>query len=156
MKIDISIGDNARRATAAALQAVLADTYVLYMKTHAFHWNVVGPRFAQLHAFFEEQYRALWTTLDELAERIRALGEWAPASGSDMVKAASLRESSKAQLSDMDMVKELLANHEATIRTVRKAHEIADKGGDEATVDLLVGRLEYHEKTAWMLRAHLG
>jgi starvation-inducible DNA-binding protein len=156
MKMDISIGDNARREISQNLKAVLGDTYVLYLKTHAFHWNVVGPRFAQLHSLFEQQYRALWESLDEIAERIRSLGEFAPNSGGEMVKAASLKETAGDSHGDMDMIKALLADNEAIIKTVRKAHDAAEKGGDEATVDLMVERLGFHEKTAWMLRAHLG
>jgi starvation-inducible DNA-binding protein len=154
--MDISIGDNARREIAQQLKAVLGDTYVLYLKTHIFHWNVVGPRFAEFHSLFETQYRALWETLDELAERIRSLGEFAPNSGGEMLKAASLKETAAQSHTDMEMIKALLADNETIIKTVRKALEAAEKGGDEATVDLMVGRLGYHEKTAWMLRAHLG
>lgn len=156
MKMDTSIGANARRDVAQALLPVLADTYVLYLKTHAFHWNVVGPRFAELHNLFEEQYNALWTVTDDIAERIRALGEFAPASGGEMIKSASLKEAKEAKKADMEMVKELVEGHEAIIKTIHKAHETAEKSGDEVTVDLMVQRLAYHEKTAWMLRAHLG
>ncbi len=156
MKMDTSIGANARHEVAQALLPVLADTYVLYLKTHAFHWNVVGPRFSELHNLFEEQYQALWTVTDELAERIRSLGEWAPSSGGEMIKAASLKEAATAKKPDTDMIKELLADHEGIIKTIHSAHETAEKSGDEVTVDMMVGRLEYHEKTAWMLRSHLG
>ena len=156
MKMDISIGDNARREISQSLKAVLGDTYVLYLKTHGFHWNVVGPRFAQLHSLFETQYRDLWDTLDAVAERIRSLGELAPNSGSEMQKAASLKEVPAEPHSDMDMIKALLADNEAIIKTVHKAFDSAEKGGDQATMDLMVERLSYHEKTAWMLRAHLG
>lgn len=154
--MDIGIGDNARREISQNLKGVLGDTYVLYLKTHAFHWNVVGPRFAQLHALFEEQYNELWKTLDELAERIRSLGEFAPNSGAELAKAATLKENAAQSHSDVEMLKALLADNEAILKGVRKTHESAQKGGDEATVDLMVGRMAYHEKTAWMLRSHLG
>lgn len=154
MKPDISIGDNARKQIATALRGVLADTFVLYAKTHGFHWNVVGPDFSQLHGFFEEQYRALWDSLDELAERIRALGELAPGSLDEMQKSHSLKESS-GQPSAKEMLKQLLEGNEGILKTVRTCLETAEKGGDEATVDLMVERLTYHEKTAWMLRSHL-
>lgn len=155
--MDISIGDNARREIAQNLKAVLGDTYVLYLKTHIFHWNVVGPRFAEFHALFEKQYQDLWESLDEIAERIRSLGEFAPNSGGEMLKAAAtLKETAAQSHSDMEMIKALLADNEAIIKTIRKAFDAAEKGGDEGTADLLVGRLKYHEKTAWMLRAHLG
>ncbi len=154
MKPDISIGDNARKQVTASLRGVLADTFVLYAKTHGFHWNVVGSDFSQLHAFFEEQYRALWDSLDELAERIRALGELAPASLSEMQASHSLKESS-GQPTAKEMLKQLLDGHEGVIKSVRKTLETAEKGGDEVTVDLMVERLTYHEKTSWMLRSHL-
>lgn len=154
MKPDIAIGDNARKQVASALRGVLADTFVLYAKTHGFHWNVVGPDFSQLHAFFDEQYNALWQSLDELAERIRSLGELAPSSLKEMQESHSLEESS-GQPTAAQMLQQLLKGHEGAIKSVRKALEIAEKGGDEVTVDLMVERLAYHEKTAWMLRSHL-
>lgn len=154
MKPDIAIGDNARKQVATALRGVLADTFVLYAKTHAFHWNVVGADFSQLHAFFEEQYQALWEALDDLAERIRSLGELAPSSLKEMQEHASLEESS-GQPTAAQMLKQLLDGHEGAIKSVRGALETADKGGDEVTVDLMTQRLAYHEKTGWMLRAHL-
>ena len=154
MKPDIAIGDNARKQVSTALRGVLADTFVLYAKTHGFHWNVVGGDFSQLHAFFEEQYRAQWEALDEIAERIRSLGELAPASLKEMKESATLEESS-GQPTAHDMLKQLLSGHEGVIKSVRKALEIAQKGGDEVTVGLMTERLAYHEKTAWMLRSHL-
>lgn len=152
MKIDIGIGDNARREIADGLRVILADTYVLYLKTHGFHWNVVGGQFVQLHTFFEEEYRALWAVMDEIAERIRALGEPAPVSGAEMMKQATLAEASKIPPA-AEMVKELLAGHEALIKVIRKVHPTAEGSGDEATVDLLNARLAAHEKSAWMLRS---
>lgn len=154
MKPDIAIGDNARKQIVTALRGVLADTFVLYAKTHGFHWNVVGPDFSQLHAFFEEQYKALWESLDELAERIRSLGELAPASLKEMQESHSLKESS-GQPSAREMLQQLLEGNEGTIKSVRACLETAEKGGDEVTVDLMVERLAYHEKNAWMLRSHL-
>lgn len=152
MKIDIDIGDNARREIADGLRSVLADTYVLYLKTHGFHWNVTGSQFVQLHKFFEEEYRALWAVMDDIAERIRALGEPAPVSGAEMMKRATLSEANGIPSAD-EMIKELLAGHEALIKTIRKVHPTAEGSGDEATVDLLNERLAVHEKSAWMLRS---
>ncbi len=154
MKPDIAIGDNARKQVTSALRGVLADTFVLYAKTHAFHWNVVGADFSQLHAFFEEQYRALWEALDDLAERIRSLGELAPATLKEMQESASIKET-EGQPTASQMLKQLLDGHEGTIKSVRNALETADKGGDEVTVDLMTQRLAYHEKTSWMILAHL-
>lgn len=139
--------DNARNAVADALLGVLQGTHALYARTHRYHWNVVGPEFATLHAFFETQYRELWTALDEIAERVRALGRLVPASAQEL-PAASADPQRGA-----DMVKDLLKAHEALIRGARAALETASEAGDAASEDLLTQRLQIHEKTAWMLRA---
>lgn len=142
------IDANARAAVADALNGVLAETYALYAKTHAYHWNVTGPEFPVLHAMFETQYREMWDALDEIAERVRALGAFAslPASvGADGVPPAA-----------RDMVKNLLSGHEALIRKARKALATAAEVDDAATEDLLTVRIQTHEKTAWMLRATAG
>lgn len=153
--IDIGIPTKSRKQIADGLAKLLADTYSLYLKTHAFHWNVEGPMFNTLHAMFMVQYTELWNAIDAIAERIRSLGEFAPNSAGELAKAASLKENAAQSHSDEEMLKALLADNEAILKTVRKAHEAADKGGDEATVDLMVERMAYHEKTAWMLRSHL-
>lgn len=154
-KIDIGINEPNRKQVAEALGKLLADTYVLYSKTHAFHWNVTGPSFPQLHTLFGTQYNELWTSLDELAERIRALGVLAPVSGEAMAAAASIKEAEGTPAATA-MVKELLAGHEAAIKTARPIIELAQAGGDEGTADLVIGRIQAHEKAAWMLRATLG
>jgi starvation-inducible DNA-binding protein len=128
---------------------------VFYGKTHSFHWNVTGPNFPQLHALFGAQYNEFWTSLDEMAERIRALGVLAPASGKAMAAAASIKEGEAAPEAAA-MVKELTEGHEAAIKTARPIIELAQAGGDEGTADLVIGRIQAHEKAAWMLRATLG
>ncbi len=153
--VDIGINEPNRKQIAAALAKLLADTYVLYLKTHSFHWNVSGPNFPQLHELFGAQYNELWTSLDEMAERMRALGALAPASGKAMTAAASIKEADGAPAATV-MVKELLAGHEAAIKTARPIIELAQGGGDEGTADLVIGRIQAHEKAAWMLRATLG
>jgi starvation-inducible DNA-binding protein len=151
-KVDIGINEPSRKEIAAGLGKLLADTYVLYGKTHSFHWNVTGPNFPQLHELFGAQYNELWTALDEIAERIRALGALAPASGKAMAAAASIKEAAGAPPA-LEMVKELLAGHETAIKTARPIIELAQGGGDEGTADLVIGRIQAHEKAAWMLRA---
>lgn len=128
---------------------------MFYGKTHSFHWNVTGPNFPQLHALFGAQYNEFWTSLDEMAERIRALGVLAPASGKAMAAAASIKEGEGAPEAAA-MVKELTEGHEAAIKTARPIIELAQAGGDEGTADLVIGRIQAHEKAAWMLRATLG
>src|SRR5262245_21723722 len=115
-KVNIGINEPNRKQIAEALGKLLADTYVLYGKTHSFHWNVSGPSLPQLHEQFGAQYNELWTSLDEMAERIRALGVLAPASGKAMAAQASIKEAEDAPVAT-EMVKELLAGHEAAIKT---------------------------------------
>jgi starvation-inducible DNA-binding protein len=142
--------DNQRKEIAEGLARVLADTYTLYFKTHAFHWNVEGPRFFGLHTMFEQQYRELWTSIDVIAERIRALGHRAPGSYGAMARLASIKEQNGA-LSAEAMINELTEGHEAVMVTVRNALAAAQEARDEATTGVLATRLEAHEKSAWML-----
>ena len=152
--IDIGIPSEQREAIAAGLARLLADTSVLYSKTHGFHWNVTGPMFNTLHLMFMEQYTELWNSLDVIAERIRALGVVAPHGGSTLAKLASITEAEQ-QPAALDMVAELVQGHEAVARTARSIFALADAAGDEPTADLLTQRLQIHEKTAWMLRSLL-
>ncbi|MEO1013585.1 MAG: DNA starvation/stationary phase protection protein [Pseudomonadota bacterium] len=154
--INIGLDDNARGSVAEALNGVLADTYVLYMKTHSYHWNVTGPQFHTLHTMFEEQYREMWAALDELAERVRALGHFAPASGAAFIERAAIESAEAEPPAAGDMIKTLLADHEALIRRAREALETADDADDDASEDLLTQRIQSHEKTAWMLRSMAG
>jgi starvation-inducible DNA-binding protein len=154
VEIDIGIDGKQRRKIVNGLENVLADTYTLYLKTHGFHWNVEGPMFNTLHTMFETQYTELWTSVDLIAERIRSLGFPAPHTGSSFARLSSIKESDGVPQA-LDMVAELVKGHEAVARTARKAFGPADKAADEATTDLLTQRLQYHEKTAWMLRSLL-
>ncbi len=155
-KIDIGIGEKDRRRIADGLSHFLADSYTLYLKTHNFHWNVTGPMFNTLHGMFMTQYTEEWTALDEIAERIRALGFNAPGSYAEFVKLSSIREESAAgALGWQDMVRQLVAGNEAVCRTARKVLKTADEAGDDPTVDLATQRLQVHEKNAWMLRSLL-
>ena len=152
--IDIGIPSEQREAIAAGLARLLADTSVLYSKTHGFHWNVTGPMFNTLHLMFMEQYTELWNSLDVIAERIRALGVVAPHGGSTLAKLASIAEAEQ-QPAALDMVRELVSGHEAVARTARSIYALASEASDEPTADLLTQRLQVHEKTAWMLRSLL-
>lgn len=153
MKIDIGIPEKSRKEIANGLCHVLADTYTLYLKTHNFHWNVTGPQFQPLHAMFEVQYTELAAAIDELAERIRSLGEWAPGSYDDFKKLASFEIGSGTPPKAEEMVRQLVVAHEAVAKTARKVFPVAEEGSDEATIDLLTQRIQLHEKTAWMLRS---
>lgn len=154
--IDTGLDDNQRSAIADSLSALLADTAVLYQKTHAYHWNVTGPQFPALHTLFESQYREMWAALDEIAERIRALGAFAPASGASFVKLAAIKSADETPPAASDMLANLLADHESLIRRARAALEAVSEAGDAASEDLLTARISVHEKTAWMLRATIG
>ena len=152
--IDIGIPSAQRQAIAEALGRVLADSTVLYAKTHGFHWNVTGPMFNTLHLMFMDQYTELWTALDAIAERIRALGHPAPFGGSTYGGLASIPESQGVPTA-LAMVRELVDGHEAVARTIRNVFTLADEANDQPTADLLTQRLQIHEKTAWMLRSLL-
>ena len=150
--IDIGIAPEQRQQIADGLGRLLADTWVLYGKTHGFHWNVTGPMFTSLHGMFDTQYNELWDSLDEIAERIRALGIPAPVGDSKLTKLATSSEADFIPAA-MERVAQLMADHEAVARTARSVFEIADAANDQPSADLLTQRLQVHEKTAWMLRS---
>ncbi|MFK3646916.1 Dps family protein [Lysobacter enzymogenes] len=155
--IDIGISPADRKKIAEGLSRFLADSYTLYLKTHNFHWNVTGPMFNSLHVMFETQYNEQWTALDEIAERIRALGFNAPGSYAEFVRLSSIPE--EPGLTDAadwrEMVRQLVVGNEAVCRTARKVLDQADDVDDAPTEDLLTQRLQTHEKYAWMLRSLL-
>lgn len=136
------------------LAHILADTYILYLKTQNFHWNVTGPNFHSLHLMFEEQYNQLADAVDVIAERIRALEVAAPASFANFLKLTSLKEENGVP-SSKDMIKQLLKDHETIVSQSYDSLAKAQKAEDEATADLLINRIREHEKTAWMLRSCL-
>ena len=152
--IDIGISEKDRGRIADGLARLLADNYSLYLKTHNFHWNVTGPMFQTLHLMFMAQYNELWLALDQIAERIRALGFPAPGTNSEFARLTSIKET--AGVPDArEMVRLLVQGHEAVARTARKAFPAVEKANDQPTMDLLTQRLQVHEKTAWMLRSLL-
>lgn len=154
MKIDIGIPEESRHKISDGLSVLLADTYTLYQKTHGYHWNVTGPQFNTLHAMFMVQYTELWNSIDLIAERIRALGSFAPAGYAAYQKLTTIKDDIEVPKSEA-MIKNLVEGNEAVIRTARKILPDADKGNDQATLDLLTQRINIHEKTAWMLRSLL-
>lgn len=142
------------KAIAEQLSVVLADTFVLYYKTHTFHWNVVGPTFRSLHLLFEEQYNEMWAATDELAERIRSLDNHAPLTLKDLLKISTLKEA--GQMPDADgMVKILEQDNLAVVDSIHKLIDICEDHGDEGTIDIMNKRSQAHETHAWMLRSLL-
>lgn len=152
--IDIGISAAQRARIAQGLSALLADSYTLYLMTHNFHWNVTGPQFNSLHAMFMAQYTEQWTALDQIAERIRALGHPAPGTYKEFVKLASIQEVEGVPKAT-EMVRHLVAAQEATARTARGLFPLVEAAKDQPTADVLTQRLDVHEKTAWMLRSLL-
>jgi len=151
-KIDIGISEANRKAISDGLSATLADTYMLYLKTHNYHWNVTGPHFHSLHEMFEEQYTELAAAIDEIAERIRALGFYAPGSFKEFSKITKIEEEDGVP-DAITMVKRLVEANEQVLNTARSVLPACEEGSDEATLDLLTQRLHVHSKVAWMLRS---
>lgn len=155
MKIETGIPEVNRTQIVKGLNTLLADTYLLYLKTHNFHWNVEGPMFNTLHQMFMQQYTEMWAALDVIAERIRSLGAYAPGSYKQFSELSSIQESDLVPKAH-EMMLQLLQGHELLAKTARSIFEAAESGRDEVTCDLLTQRLEVHEKTAWMLRSMLA
>lgn len=154
-KINTGISEGDRKEIAAGLSHLLADSYTLYLKTHKFHWNVTGPMFQTLHLLFETQYNELALAVDLIAERIRALGHFAPGSYAEFSKLSSIQESAGDVPRAKEMIRELVDGQEAVVRTARKIFPAAERGNDDATADLITQRIQLHEKSAWMLRSLL-
>jgi starvation-inducible DNA-binding protein len=152
--MDTGIAPKDRAAIAKGLSRVLADTYVVYLKTHNFHWNVEGPMFQTLHQMFMEQYTEAWNAVDLVAERIRSLGHYAPGTYREYLALARVKET-PGQPKAAQMVKLLIEGQEAIVRTAREVLPIAEKADDQPTLDLLTQRMQVHEKNAWMLRSLL-
>ena len=153
-EIEIGIDANDRKSVADGLSQLLADTYTLYLKTQNFHWNVTGPQFRALHELFEEQYTELATAVDEIAERIRALGHPAPGTFARFSELTTIEEDAGVPAAD-EMTRQLAIGHEAVDRTARNVFALAEEAEDQVTMDMLVERMQIHEKTAWMLRSLL-
>ena len=154
MQIDIGISEEHRQQIAEGLARLLADSYTLYLKTHNFHWNVTGPMFTTLHTLFEQHYMELATAVDEIAERIRALGVAAPGSYKQFSKLSSIEEETGVPGAE-EMIKQLVQGQEAVVKTARSIFPVVDSAHDEPSADLLTQRMQVHEKNAWMLRSLL-
>jgi starvation-inducible DNA-binding protein len=154
MEINIGISEADRKEIAQGLSRLLADTYTLYLKTHNFHWNVTGPMFETLHLMFERQYIELANAVDLIAERIRALGVFAPGSYTQFSKLASIAEETGVP-DARTMIKQLVEGQEAVVRSARSIFPVVDRAQDQPTNDLLTQRMQAHEKAAWMLRSLL-
>ena len=152
--MDTGISAKDRASIAGGLSRLLADTYILYLKTHNFHWNVEGPMFQTLHLMFMGQYTEAWNAIDPIAERIRALGLYAPGSYKQYIKLATVKETEGVPRAEQ-MVRQLIEGQETVARTARSVLPLADKANDQPTLDLLTQRLDIHEKNAWMLRSLL-
>jgi starvation-inducible DNA-binding protein len=150
--IDIGINEKDRNNIASGLKNLLADSYTLYLQTHNFHWNVVGPRFRELHLMFEEHYTELAIAVDDIAERIRTLDVAAPGTYKQFANLSSIKEVEGVPSAE-EMTEILTIGHETIVKTCRNVLEIAQKAGDESTTALVSDRMRIHEKTAWMLRA---
>lgn len=153
--IDIGIDTADREAIAEGLSRLLADSYTLYLKTHNYHWNVVGPMFNTLHLMFEAHYNELALAVDLIAERIRALGVRAPGSYREFAALSSITED-EDQPDAEEMIRRLVIGQETVARTARSVFPVVERASDEPTADLLTQRLQVHEKTAWMLRSMLA
>jgi len=151
-QIDIGINESNRIAIADGLSRLMADTHMLYLKTRNFHWNVTGPMFNTLHDMFEQQYVELETAVDDIAERIRALGLPAPGSYAQFAKLTDIKEETGTPTAE-EMIGQLVKDQETVARTARQVFPTADAASDEPTADLLTQRMQIHEKTAWMLRS---
>ena len=142
-------------AVAHELSKVLADSFTIYQKTHGYHWNVKGPTFRGLHLLFEEQYNEIWTSIDEIAERIRALGQPAPMGVAALGNLTSIKDGDPS-LSAEDMLKDLANDHATVVATLKGAVKAAEDAGDVSTADLCTTRLTAHEKHLWMIKATLS
>lgn len=156
MEPNIGIAKEHRAAAAALLCKILANEVVLTIKTRKAHWNIEGPDFFSKHKFFEEQYHQLDEIVDEVAERVRSLGHYAPGSLKEFLELTELTERSTAKNTGAGYAKELLDDHEAVIINLRKAVESDTKAHDLGGSDFITGLIETHEKIAWMLRSHLA
>ena len=155
MSINIGIAEQDRQAIAEGLSKLLADSYTLYLKTHNYHWNVTGPLFNTLHLMFEQQYTELAMAVDEIAERIRALGVPAPGSYQAFSELTEIEEESGVPSAE-DMIRNLVIGQETVVRTARSVFPAVEAASDEPTADLLTQRMQVHEKNAWMLRSMLS
>ncbi|WP_121245742.1 Dps family protein [Mucilaginibacter phyllosphaerae] len=155
MKPNIGINDADRQAVSEQLAKLLADEYVLYTKTRNAHWNIEGPDFHSMHIFFEGQYQQLDELMDSVAERIRKIGHYAPATLTQLLQLTHLTEKLDRKNDSQGFLRELLEDHEVIIEFLRgNINPFANKFNDAGTSDYITGLMETHEEMAWMLRSH--
>jgi starvation-inducible DNA-binding protein len=150
----IGISKESRTTIAEGLSVFLADSYTLYLKTHNFHWNVTGPMFHSLHVLFEQHYTELAIAVDEIAERIRALGSFAPGTFAEFKRLRTIDEEETIPNATA-MIESLADAHEKVSKSAMNVFSVAEKAEDQVTMDLLTQRMTVHQKTAWMLRSML-
>ncbi len=156
MKTNIGISEANRKTVAGQLAKLLADEFILYTKTLNAHWNLEGPDFHSVHIYFEDLYKESAEIIDSVAERIRQLGHFAPATLKDFIGLTHLTEQMKGGNSSLNLIKNLLGDHESIIEFIRSdIREFGEAHKDAGTSDFVTSLMEKHEKTAWMLRAHL-
>jgi starvation-inducible DNA-binding protein len=156
-KINVGLSAEQRAGVVDALNTLLADQHVLYVKTRNYHWNVVGPRFNDLHKFFEQQYTLLAEMIDETAENARQFGGFATGTMTEFLEVSRLKEQPGRLPDENGMLQDLLDDHEAVIRSLREDVQKADEEYEAAdAADFLTAQLEAHNKMGWMLRAFLG
>lgn len=156
MKANIGIPEKDIEEIVSFLNTLLADEYALYTKTRNAHWNVTGPNFHALHIFFESQYEALDVIIDDIAERVRALGHFALGSLKDFLNVTHMSEVNHDFSNPKQIIQTLVNDHETIIRIIRNdIAPISDKCKDLGTADFVTGVMEQHEKMTWMLRSHL-
>ncbi len=153
MNLDTGIKESKRLEIANSLCHLLADTYTLYLKTHKYHWNVVGPMFQTLHHMFEKQYKALVEAADQIAERVRTLNVKAPGSYQEFLEMSKIKNDTSKDVEASEMIKNLLKDHEQVTKRAKEILSLLGEANDQGTSSLLVDRIGYHEKTAWMLRS---
>lgn len=154
MIMDIGLQKKDRKLVCESLSRVLSDTFMLYVKTQGFHWNVTGPSFHMFHTLFQTQYQELLNALDTLAERIRALGFPTPATYQEYAHLTAIKEE-QGSLDAIDMIKRLILDHELLVRRCAEVVHVAESVHDIATTDMIVKRIHYHSHQAWFLRSHL-
>lgn len=156
MDPQIGIKEEDLAGVAHALCKILADEFVLFTKTKKAHWNVEGPNFHSMHLFFEYQYKELEVIVDSVAERIRTLGHFAPASLKEYLSLTQLSEESREKNDSLGYIKELLSDHQSILILLREnIKKFSSVWSDLGTSDYITGLLETHEKMAWMLRSHI-
>jgi starvation-inducible DNA-binding protein len=156
MSINIGLSEQQRQGVVDILNTLLADAYLLLIKTKKYHWDVVGPQFRTLHELWEEHYEALTTNIDAIAERVRMLNGYPLGTAAGFLQSASLKEHPGDLPSAQEMVKRLVVDHEQVIRNLREAVDAtSEEFHDEGTSDFLTGLMEEHEEMAWMLRSFI-